>query len=228
MKRIITSLLCVALLFVSAIPSAFAVESASVQKFSTQLSAEELTHLSLNESKVLNDGAVVTRISRYNYETSDESNSCNAQSKSLLNQLTLRSNGGGEYYYDYVRTYYLNNRSDCPFKADLHAKLKLFAVGGYAEIEDVKTVYSCLSPGSATATYHCEGSGYDINDAKKKFPCGNITLWSDGEFTVNTSVSSGVSVTVLESLGFSQNVTNNYIWTSKVMNMYGNYKTYQS
>lgn len=172
---------------------------------------EELTHLSLNESSILPDGAVITRISRYDFETSDNSaiDSTEINRENSFTDQTMRGfGGGGSYYYDYVRTYYLNNQSNCPYKADLHAKLKIYAVNSYAEIQDVKMVYSCLTPGSAPATWTDLGSGFE---PEEKFPCGKVALYSDGNFTVNTQVTSGVDVSLLKTLGFSQSVSSSYI-----------------
>lgn len=225
MKKAFASLLCAALLIIPGMPSAHATESSSIQNNLTATPSEELTNLSMHEYTVLSDGAVITRISASEYESAAKSDLTVNEGKLLTKQMASPKAGGVTTYYDYVRTFRLNQNSDL-FKADLHAKIKVYIDNnsGYGQIEAVEGVYSTPTPGAALCTWTQTLGGFSALNGK--FPCGRVELFADGFYTINTQITTGVDVSVLPSLGFSVSASSSTIWTSRVQHMYGGYQTF--
>lgn len=225
MKKIICSLLSAALIMSSA---TVAYAATPTDEDTTALPVNELVDLNLNESIVLDDGAVITRISFSDYlnETARNNGTTLSEAK-IENESTEMStaSSGGSYYYNYAQVFGLDGTTTCSFKAQLQATLKITAVNSYAQIDNVSAVYTTPVAGSYSYQWIQSAAYSDSNTGT--FPTGKVNLFGDGYFTVQTQTSTEGSVS-LSGLGFSRSLSTSTFWTSQTLHMRGSYQCYRT
>lgn len=227
MKKCITSLLSVALIL-SCMSSVYASDYRETNEL-TMVDVDELTELSINESTVLDDGTVVTRISYSDYlnETARNNKTTVCEVQNQEEHGMINSINSNEFYYNYSKECGLDGTSTCKFRAILHATLKLWTNGANAQISNCSAVYTTASAGSYNYEW-IEAASYSdppVNDSNS-FPVGVIYLFGDGQFKVTTSTSTEGSVD-LEILGFSRASQTSKIWYSNTLHMRGSYQYYK-
>ncbi len=223
MKKLISAFLCTALLVTSA-PVAFASAPENDNDTVTMIPTNEVTSLAINESFVLDDGAVLTRIP-YDEYVRETATYNGVTEKEVIDSEPARAqwDGGGSYYYGYEKTQALD--SNGWFNATLVATLRLYAYHGYGQIEGISDIKTRIASGLYLCKWEHDGSTSTPAENGSGYPCGSIDIAGNGHFYFDVSLNYNQQQTV-EGCGFTAGGAAGVYWTSREMFIFGTYRCY--
>lgn len=224
MKKLMSLLLCAALL-VTAAPAAFAYTPENDSDTVTRIPVNELADLAMNDSLVLDDGAVLTRITYDEYVSETATYNGITDNEVIKNEPVLPQSGSGAYYYyGFTKTQALDKNNW--FKATLVATLRLYVYNSYAQIEGISGISTKLASGLYLCKWQQQSvSSYPDENDSTSFPCGRIDIMGDGYFYVEPNISVSEQAT-LEGCGFTIGAAPTLYWTSPELFLRGSYQCY--
>ncbi len=196
----------------------------------TRIPVNEVANLAVNESLILDDGAVLTRISNDEYfsEVAKNSGISIDEAKRIDNSIEyVSANGGGYSHFNYSKTENVSSNSLCPFKATLEALIDLYIYNSNAEITNVTNIGTRRASGLFVGTWNETGTpDYKIlYPDTGTFPAGKVEIRGRGYFQVDANVAANLGYN-MEGFGFSLSATPQVGWTSKTLWMSGTYQCY--
>lgn len=222
MKKLISAFLCIVLL-VTAAPVAFASAPENDSDTVTMIPTNEVTSLAINESFVLDDGAVLTRISYDEYVRETAIYNGVTENEVIDSEPARAQPNGGSYYYGYTKTQALD--SNGWFNATLVATLRLYAYNGYGQIEGISDIKTRIASGLYLCKWEHGGASSTPAENGSGFPCGRVDIVGNGHFYFDVSLNYTQQQTV-EGCGFTAGGGAGVYWTSREMWIFGGYQCY--